>query len=72
MSVTRRVSTANSMAAAVELVEPEAAEGGTMLPMFFTTNKSPGLLWVINSASTRESAHVMNNVCGFWPSRDKR
>ncbi len=35
---------ANSIAAAVELVLPVEVDGGMMLPTFFTTNKSPGLL----------------------------
>jgi len=69
-SFTRSDSTANSMAAAVELVLPVTDAGGTMLPTFFTTNKSPGWLCVINSASTRESEQVMNSVCGFCPSRE--
>ena len=47
-----------------------ALAGGTMLPTFLTTNKSPGLLCVMSSASTRESEQVMNSVCGFWPSCD--
>src|SRR5437879_4558499 len=72
MSLTPRICTANSMAAAVELVLPVTVAGGTMLPAFLTTNKSPGWLCVTNSANTRESEQVMNNVCGFWPSRDSR
>lgn len=62
--------TANPMAAAAELVSPLTVAGGTMLPTFLTTNKSPGWLWGINSASTRESEPVMNRVSGFWPCRD--
>ncbi len=52
------------MAAAVESVSPVTLAGGTMLLTFLTTNKSPGWLWVINSASTRESEQVMNRVSG--------
>src|SRR5476651_2141561 len=70
MSLTRKVATANSMAAAVELVSPITFDGGTMLPTFSTTNKSPGRLCVMSSASTRESEQVMNSVCGFCPSCD--
>jgi hypothetical protein len=66
------VCTANSIAAAVEFVLPVTPAGGTMFPTFFTTNKSPGLLCVINSAITRESEHVMNSVCGFCPSFESR
>jgi len=54
----------------VEFVSPVTCAGGTMLPTFLTTNKSPGWLWVISSASTRESEQVMKSVCGFWPSRE--
>ena len=70
MSFTFSPCTANSMAAAVELGSPLTVAGGTMLPTFMTTNKSPGWLWGINSASTRESEPVMNRVSGFWPCRD--
>ena len=72
MSLTPSVDTANSMAAAVELVSPVTPTGGTMLPTFFTTNKSPGWLCVMSSASTRESEQVMKSVCGFCPSRERR
>src|ERR1700759_2602623 len=64
ISLTRNHSTANSMAAAVELLMPLSVEGGTILQTVFTTNKSPGWLWVISSANTRESEQVMKSVCG--------
>ncbi len=70
MSLTPSTSTANSMAAAVELVLPTTRDGGTMLPTFLTTNRSPGLLCVMSSAMTRESEHVMNSVYGDCPSRE--
>jgi len=54
------------MAAAVEFVLPTMWAGGTMLPGFLTTKRSPGLLLVTSSARTRESEQVMNSVCGFW------
>jgi hypothetical protein len=37
---------------------------GTRLPTLRVTKISPGPDWVISSGSIRESAQVMNNVCG--------
>ena len=42
--------------------------GGTMLPALRRMNSSPGSVCVSKLGSMRESEHVMNSACGFWPS----
>lgn len=61
MQLTRRISTAYSIAAATEsqaASAPDGGGGGTRLPMLRTVNRSPGLLEVIMLVTSRESAQA--------------
>ena len=71
MSVTWSFESAYSMAAASEpsfhdLPSPPA--GGTRLPTFRTTNRSPGSAEAKRLGTTRLSEQAMNRVSGACPS----
>ena len=40
--------------------------GGTILPAFGRTNRSPGDVCVIRSSEMHEPEHAITDVSGFW------
>ncbi len=72
IDLTRSTSTAYSIAAATESSPLSSPGGGTRLPTFRTTNRSPGPLDVIIDVTSRESAQVRKSCEGRCPSLASR